>query len=248
MYIVQLDWDNFKSEVISKGFIINFKVISNGYEVFALDRSMVWMSNISDTSEISDFETNFKVNCNKCVYDTDGKAFSRSEPRPLNCTTVFTNVGDTLSPPSIGTGTKLLWDASNSDEFTTTGAPDGFKQKTIDLTFLDTIYPRGGRVHTENAVHGAYLDMFIMCPPTGYYLVEGVLTQNNTGNYIACDHYVSALPLLMGTNSVELDSGTAAQGLPPYYLIRCVVTVPTTDTTSNGSAVLFIYRQRSIII
>ena len=77
MYEVFLDWIGFKADIIAKGFPLNYKSVNSGYEVFVIDRQIRWVCSISDASDVSDFETNYKTDANKNLeYDVEGKAVS----------------------------------------------------------------------------------------------------------------------------------------------------------------------------
>jgi len=179
--------------------------------------------------------------------DSEDKPYVRSEPRPLNCTTMFTGSGDTLSPPAIGTGPRIIWDASITGDWTTSGAPSGYKQKTIDLVFCDDVYMRAGHIFTSVGVMTAYLDLYVMCPNGAYYYDEDTLLQNTTGYPIPIDHNIVQFPLNK-TGSVLIDSETASSAVPPGYPIRAVISIPDTDDTCKGSAILMLYRHRTVVL
>jgi hypothetical protein len=179
--------------------------------------------------------------------DPDDKPYVRAEPRPINCTTIFTGAGDTLSPASIGTGPRITWDASVQGEFTTQGAPSGCMQKTIDLVFCDSIYMRAGYVFTDCEWED-YLDLYIMAPNGyPYRKNDGTPAQNLTGSPLAIEHSVVRFPLNLG-GRIMLDSQTASQEIPSGYIIRAVITIPENDTTCKGSAILMMYRPRTVIL
>jgi hypothetical protein len=180
--------------------------------------------------------------------DQDDKPYVRSEPRPLNCTTIFTGSGDTLNPASIGTGPRIVWDSAISGEFTSEGAPPGFMQKIIDLVFCDTVYMRGGYVFSNCEVED-YLDLYIMCPNGYPYMKnDGTPAINTTGSPIAIEHSVVRFPLNTGNSSVFLDSQTASGGIPSGYIARAVITIPETDVDCKGSAILMMYRPRTVVL
>jgi len=62
--LIDLDWTEFKTEVIDKHFPINHKPTNSGYEVFSLDRTIVWRAVINDPTDVTDFEDNYKSNSN----------------------------------------------------------------------------------------------------------------------------------------------------------------------------------------
>lgn len=183
--------------------------------------------------------------------DSDDKPYVRAEPRPLSCTTIFTGSGDKLEdsegPAVIGGGNRIVWNAKNSGEFTTVGAPTGFKQKIIDLVFCDEIYMRAGYIFANCEVED-YLDLYVMCPPGWPYSDGTQLRYNTTGDYLAIDHNVVHFPLNSGNSGICLDSGTASQPVPAGYVIRAVITIPEDDVNCSGSAILMLYRRRTVVL
>lgn len=187
----------------------------------------------------------------ECILKSDdGKQLVRAESRPLNCTTYFTTRGDTIGEtPSIGTGAKLSWDASISDEWTTDNCPEGFKKKDIIIQFVDSIWIKDGTLYYKNVLKDSYIDMFVICPNGGYYLYLDELCQNTTGNDLIIDHYLNQMPIQgdvpMGD---ELNTEVCSQELPNYLKFMFRVTVPISDTTSYGYGLFEVYRQRTVII
>jgi hypothetical protein len=255
MKSVELIWSDFKADIIAKGFPINYRKnyydvdpAIYGYEVFSLDRAMVWVSNITDPTDVTDFETNYKSNSNKSVYDTEGKVYTRAESRPLCCTTYFTTAGDGLgSNIGIGNGNRLAWDASISDSFSTEGAPTGFKKMSVDIQFIDSIWLKEGSIYYMNCMKGSTLDMEVLCPPGGYYMYLGEVKQNTTGDWLVVDHYLMKHPIQdcvpMGD---ELNTESCSQELPSYLRFRLTITVPVADNSSYGYMELEMYRERTV--
>jgi hypothetical protein len=73
MYKIELNWIDFKSYIINQDFSLNYKKLYRnesfvGYEVFVIDRLILWRTTLLDSNDIADFETNYKNNCNQCVY------------------------------------------------------------------------------------------------------------------------------------------------------------------------------------
>ena len=167
--------------------------------------------------------------------DDSGKLYVRPETRPIDCTTIFTTRGDTLSPASIGTGNKVTWDASQSGEFSTDGAPSGFKQKVIDIVFCDPIYLSAGAIFFLNGSYGSYLKAEVIMPDTGQ------------GEY-ELDHFVVEWPILGDAPSGStIDSQTISSELPSGVIMRFTVVLPTDDVTSQGTVGLKIYRARTVV-
>lgn len=176
------------------------------------------------------------VDLNDVQKDESGKMYVRAETRPINCTTLFTSKGDTLGdPPSIGTGTEITWDASKSGEFTSDGAPSGFKQKIIDLVFCDSIYITAGACFFTNALRGSSLDMMVVVP-------------DNQDGHTIMDHFVNHWPMT-GTcqGGSTIDSATISSELPAGTILRFIIIVPESDNVSNGDAVIKMYRTRTVV-
>jgi len=182
--------------------------------------------------------------------DQQGKLWVKAESRPLNCTTLFTTRGDVVgASPDIGEGPRMEWDASVPGEWTTVGAPTGYKRKVIDIQFCDSIWLKEGSVYYMGAKKGSRIDMEIVCPNGGYYIYLGEVRQNTTGNDLVIEHYVNDLPIQgdvpMGD---ELNTETCSQELPNYLKFKLEVTIPESDVDSYGYAVMEIYRQRTVVI
>lgn len=90
-------WADFKTDVIAKGFSLNFYTARNpddgslyGYEVFAIDRTIVWSTTVHESTDIADFETNYKSNANKnLAYDSEGHTIQSPKSKE---TQIFTDV------------------------------------------------------------------------------------------------------------------------------------------------------------
>jgi hypothetical protein len=184
--------------------------------------------------------------------DASGKLYTRSESRPLDCTTVFTTCGDTLGEnEDIGSGSRLAWDASVADGWVDdqNGAPDGTKQFSVVIQFCDSIWLKEGSLYYMNCMKGSYADMTVLCPNGGYYMYLGQVYQNTTGNDLVVDHYLMKHPLQddvpMGD---ELNTETCSQELPSYLKFRWTITVPEDDVASYGYMELEVYRRRSVVI
>ena len=184
--------------------------------------------------------------------DASGKLYTRSESRPLDCTTVFTTCGDTNGgTPNIGAGPRLAWDASVSAGWVDdqNGAPDGMKQFSVIIQFCDSIWLKEGSLYYMNCMKGSYADMTVLCPNGGYYMYLGQVYQNTTGDDLTVDHYLMKHPLQdsvpMGD---ELNTETCSQELPSYLKFKWTITVPESDATSYGYMELEMYRRRSVVI
>lgn len=172
------------------------------------------------------------------------RAVFRAESRPMGYQHYFTSRGD--SATDIGDGTAWTWDFANADNDIT--APAGFKRKRIDMTFKDEIYPKEGSVYFHNAPKGCYIDMFMVCPDQAYYINHsGVPTQASGDTVI--EHYAVAHPIQgecpMG-DELNTESATVS-AVPAGYIFRIEITTPDTDSSSNGTSELEVYRTRTAL-
>lgn len=182
--------------------------------------------------------------------DEYGKPYVRAESRPTGCTTYFTTRADELTGSgSIGTGAWLGWDATDTNQFSTSGCDSGFKKKVVDYQFCDSIWLKSGLVFHKDCLPKSYCNMEVLCPNSGYYMYLGNVYQNLTGSDLEVDHYLREHPLLgdsyLGTN---IDPETCSQELPAYLKFRFTVIVPTADSGSYGAIELEMYRTRTIVL
>jgi hypothetical protein len=247
MYTIYLDWINLKNDIISKGFPLNYKTTLKGYEVFVLDRGLLWFSNLTVLAEILDFETNYKEEANKCLYSEDGKIISRTESRPLGTTTCFTGRGD--SDTGIGDGTELRWDFSNDDndiDNLPSGSP--YKRKRLEFKFLDPIYIKEGAIYFHKAKTGSYINVYIVCPQGHYYLdnngVPTLATEDTPIAQYVNYHWLEG-DCPMGD---ELNTESCSVEIPNNYKFWIDITVPNSDSESTGHLSLELYRKRTRIL
>lgn len=162
--------------------------------------------------------------------------------------TCFAARGDkTTTPQEIGGGEWFKWDFSNTDNDVT--APSGYKRKQIDVQFIDNIWIKEGVIYYHNKLKGSYVRFSIVCPSGQYYYKEdGTLTQATEDvevyNYVI-DHPIQGTVAMGDEMNTEIAS---INPMPPNYVMRCVVTVPDTDSTSNGNALIELYRARTAIL
>lgn len=176
--------------------------------------------------------------------DEEGKMFVRAESRPLDCTTVFTNRGD--SATVIGAGKTIYWDFSNSDDIVT--PPTGFKRKRIVFQFLDPVYIKDGALYFFNTLKGSYVDVWLVCPTGGYYQKnDGSVAQASVDTPIA--HFLIN-QFMQGDcpMSDEFNSETRSLAIPTYMQFWAEITVPDTDSTSNGYMCLELFRLRTVVL
>ena len=253
MYIVELEWNNFKSDIINKGFPLNYKTIKDGYEIFSSDRGVIlWRTVIIGIEEIIEFESYYKQNCNKSIYDSEGRQYQRTETKPLNTTTYFTSCGDIIgSNPVIGEGTRFDWDASISENWIDDehGAPEGTKQLIKEAEFCDSIWLKEGKIFFQNCVKESYFDLYIVCLPGGYYINNEEIRQNNTGEDLEIEHYIIKHPL-MGNCSAGLSirPETCSPEMPTYMKVKTIITIPESDNISNGCFEAMLFRSRTEIL
>ena len=248
MHIIQLDWTQLKSEIIANDFPINYRSIEQGYEVFVIDRQILWKSNITTEEEKNDFEINYKSLCNKPLvpYSEDGKEVVRAESRPMDYTTVFTCRGDSLS--DIGKGKKIFWNFENSDDELEIESGLGIRKKRIEFKFNNYVNIKEGAIYFHNTIKGSFVDMYVVCPAGNYYL-------DNTGTPVLAEedtiikHYVNN-HFIQGDCPMgdELNTESCSTSVPPNYKFWTEITVPQEDNLSNGYISLEIYRKFTITL
>jgi len=67
---IELTWTEFKTQIIDEDFPLNYRILYKentaiGYEIYAMDETTVWYSNLYDTADKTEFEENYKALCNK---------------------------------------------------------------------------------------------------------------------------------------------------------------------------------------
>jgi len=245
MYTISLAWTDFKQDVMSENFPLNYERQGNGYKVFVIDRTIMWFTILVVTADIEDFETNYKSLCNKSMYSNDGKLTMRAESRPLECTTCFCGQAD--SDSGIGDGKILGWDFSNEDDDITPSGVD-YKRKRVEFTFLDSVWIKEGTIYYHNTLKNSYLDLYVVCPSGNYYYTnDGTLTLATEDTVTA--HYMLHHPI-QGTVAMgdELNTESCSNEIPSYYKFWLEVTVPDTDEVSNGHLEIELYRCRTEIL
>lgn len=247
MNIKCASWSDLKTAVSNRVLSLQYETSTALYYTYASDGLTTWTYNIKRDSgaEVTDFETNHKANANRpAVAKTDdGKPIVRSESRPIGCTTYFTSVGDDTG---IGDGTELSWDFSNSTD--DVPAPSGFSRKRIEFKFLDTVYLKEGTIYFHNAVKNSYIDIMVVCPNGQYYYDNDgdakQATADTVINQYVFHHHIQGT-VAMGD---ELNTESCSPAIPNNYKFWIEVTVPDTDTTSNGSVQLELYRTRTVVL
>lgn len=191
----------------------------------------------------------------------DARQVVRSDSRPLDCTTVFTSRGDSLT--GIGDGKVLVWDFSNSQD--EVAAPEGFKRKRIEFGFSELVHIKEGTFYFFDAPKGCYADFYVVCKSGGYYQdPNGAIPGSALGqdpdtswtqatedtivlHYVNHHHLQGSVPMGDELNT----EGASENGLPPQqlgYIVRLEITTPDTDESSNGCAELEVYRKRTNLL
>lgn len=101
-------WADFKTDIVSKGFPMNYQTLResdgitlHGYLVFVVDRTIEWVITIYLPADISDFETNYKTTANRnTTYDTEGKSIDAPK---YSESQVFTDVAIRNTSPTTST-------------------------------------------------------------------------------------------------------------------------------------------------
>lgn len=191
----------------------------------------------------------------------DGRPIVRSDTRPLDTQTYFTDAGD--SDNNIGDGVELRWDFSNDDDlYTGSEVPSGYKAKEIKIKFLCPVYLKDGAVYFFDAPWGSYLQMDIMAPSGSYYPNPAGaipasalgLSGNKMYSYASEDtvvHRYTNKHFVHGDCPMgdELNAeGCMIEALPIGWYIRGLIVTLDDDNLSKGYSSLEMYRCHSIIL
>lgn len=252
------DWSEFKTLVSSKNIRMQYEQSAKFYHVFAPENGTEYHCDIFIEgspapvgSDQEDFEDNYKDVINKPLQpkSPDGKMWVMSSSRPTDTYTWFSTCGDNVTSGSeeIGGGKRLEWDFSNTDDDIT--APSGFKRKRIEFEFLDEIWIKEGCIYFFNKSKGSYVSLWIVAKDGTYYLDNNgspVLASGDTkvNQYVVRHPMQGDVP--MGD---ELNTESATENsIPTTCKFWVEVTVPDTDSTSNGVIELECYRSRTMIL
>ena len=247
-----MTWTDLKSLRSVKNALFQFEDQVEQYMVWFEDESFQYYCYIEKEDPKSadqiDFEDNYCEECNKAVRPTapDGKQIMLTSSRPDGTHTVFTGASDDIPGNTIGEGNHFVWDFSNATGDIT--APSGFKRKRVVAQFIDNVWIKEGAVYFFNKVKGSYIDMYLMCPTGEVYLdATGspvVATEDTVVIHQVIKHHVQGSAPMgdeLNTEAATLDP------TPPNYQVWFEITVPDTDSTSNGHIEIELYRERSII-
>ena len=253
-------WSEFKATVSAKNLAVQYEQKKYFYHVFASENGHVYHTDVYIEatpapvgSDQEDFEDNYEAASNKALHPSspDFKTKVVASSLPLNTVTWFTTCGDNVTVGSEEIGSidnRIAWDFSNTDN-DVVSPPTGFYQKSIEFEFLDDLYIKEGTIYFHDALKGSYVDLYVVCKDTKYYLNNaGTPTQASGDTKVY--HYVTAHPM---TGSVpmgdELNTEQAMENPVSTDFKFCVViTVPDTDAVSHGVIELECYRSRTMIL
>lgn len=223
--IVVFDWTEFEAKVNTLNASIQFSENSKSYALWVTENGTTYKCKVikDGGSNVVDFETNYKANGNNPIHpmDADGKPYNRAESRPLNKTTYFTMVGDDAT--TLRAGQKTIYDFANTDN-DVVSPPTGFKQKQLDLTFLNALNLKEGTIYFKNMEWGSYIDLSVVAPaPLVHPTVD-----------VTVEHFV-ANHFMFGTNNLgdELNTEAASGEIPVGFIFRLLITVPDTTWTAG---------------
>jgi len=252
-------WTEMKTLLSERKLRLQYNEKNNKYDVFATDAHIVYFTELwkdvsvvkgidieQNNSDLLDFETNYKETANSPItpLSDDGKTVVRAESRPLDTTTYFTMAGD--SENNIGDGKKLFWDFSNNDDIVE--APEGYKRKRVEFSFIDSVYIKEGALYFHNAKKGSYVCVAVVCPAGQYYYKNdgspALATEDiMISRYVNHHFFQNNCP--MGD---ELNTESCSAEIPSNYKFWIEVTVPDIDEDSNGYISMELYRKRTRVL
>jgi hypothetical protein len=171
----------------------------------------------------------------------DGRLWVRAESRPADCTTLFTGIGDN---GGIGDGKVLTWNFADTTNDIT--APTGFRKKRLEFHFKDSVYVKDGLLIHSGAPYGSFVDGMIVCP-TGFYYYDNNAAPQLASVDTPIAHYISHVNMF-GDCCTPFIPESCSVAIPATYKFWIDVTTLDTDTTSVGSAMLTLYRKRTVIL
>jgi hypothetical protein len=269
---MEVNWSEFKKFIDDRKLSVQYVELNGNYHLKAFDGyfNLDCVLPIGvDNADTTVFENDYKDVGNIVleVKTSDGRSVVRSDSRPRGFTTNFISKGDT--PTTIGDGKTTQWDFSNSDDIVTDSLtkpiPNGFKRKRIEIGFSEKIYIKEGTLYFFNSPKGQYMDMYVVCKQGAYYedpngsipsaalgLPAGTMftqaAQNTPVTHYVKSHFMQgSCPMgdeLNTEGASESSLPTASQG----YVIWIEITTPDSDTESNGSVEMEIYRKRTILL
>lgn len=250
MVTIEKTWTEIKALYNTRKIPFQFDEYDEEYAIRGDDGDDKYICEIiRDTgADVTEFEAGYKALFNKSITErtSDGRQTIMTTSRPMNATTCFPSVGDDFELGIIGEGTPMTYDFENNDDLIT--APSGYKRKQIDFGFIDSTWLKEGTVYFHNAIKNSYVDMYIVCPSGQYYLKN----DKSVGLAMAdlpIEHFAIKLPI-QGTCPMgdEFNTESCSQEIPSDYMFRMEITVPESDTNSNGYMNLEIYRERTVVL
>lgn len=252
MVVCQKTWAEIKVIWAERNVPFQFEEFDEAYRIYGMDGSVTYHCEIvKGTQDAVEFAGGYKTRFNKPIDNRngDGRPMLVATSRPIQCTTYFTSSGDDLVNGMIGGGNEFFYDFSNDDNIITEGVPEGYKRKQIDFKFMDPTWIKEGTIYFHNAIKRSYVDLFVMCPQGyPYYKNDGTLIMSAPQD-LAIQHFVNKL-FVQGDCPMgdELNTESASEEIPAFYFYRMWITVPTTDTISNGYINLELFRERTVVL
>ncbi|RKZ36307.1 MAG: hypothetical protein DRQ49_18145 [Gammaproteobacteria bacterium] len=252
---IELTWEDFKILKTKKRAVMQFYVNNNKYMIWFNEGDAKYFCKIRitypaiDGSDQKDFEDNYKDNCNLPIEEKNNeyRKIIMTTSRPSKSTTYFTSSGDKITEPQeIGAGKSFFYDFSNLED--EVSAPAGCKRKQIDFQFIDSTWIKEGTIYFHGAKKGSYVDLFVVCPGGEYYIANDGTPTLATGDTVV-EHFCNKL-FIQGDCPMgdELNTESCSQEIPSTYKYRIEITVPDSDTDSNGYCNLELYRKRTVIL
>jgi len=177
----------------------------------------------------------------------DGRPIVRSDSRPLGTNTYFTCMGDETG---IGDGKEMYWDFSNNDdEVIPVEHGSGWRSKELPVRFNDPVFIKEGTIYFFGAQKRSHIHFDVVCPAGQFYLDRQGNPQYASEDVVILKYVVShffAGDCPMGD---ELNTeGCQESALPPNYIIKMRVEVPSTDNSSYGWGSMELYRARTCLL
>jgi hypothetical protein len=241
-------WTEIKALISARVLNLQYVEESNPtrYLVYAEEQSIVYKCLLTDSSEITDFETNYKSDSNKPIIprSIDSRPIVRVDSRPIDWTIAWTGRSDSAN--GVFDGKETAWDFSNNDDLVT--APSGYKRKRIEFFYIDEVRIKDGTLFYFNKLKGSYFDIFMICPDGEYYYDnDGVLQQATEDTKVY--NYLSHIKLFDSTvDGFKFDSEGCTDPIPTTYKFWMEITVPDTDSSSHGHMTIEMFRKRTMIL
>ena len=241
-------WTEIKALKTLKDFNLQYDECSDPlrYLVFAEENSIIYKCLLTDSEEITDFETNYKSSCNIPIKPTsvDGRPIVRVDSRPLDWTIAWTGRSDNVS--GVFDGNEVSWDFTNSDDLVT--APTGYKRKRVEFHYIDEVRIKDGTLCYFNKLKGSYFDIFMVCPDGGYYYDNDGVLQQAVGDTKIYNYLCHCMMQGSTVDGWEFNSEGCTDPIPTAYKFWLEITVPTADVESNGYMTIEMFRKRTMVL